>query len=37
VVAHWDMATITRQLAETYRDAVREKRAPLASPRPTVK
>ncbi|MCX6587117.1 MAG: glycosyltransferase [Acidobacteria bacterium] len=37
VVAHWDMATITRQLAETYREAVREKRAPLASPRPTVK
>jgi len=37
VVAHWDMAIITRQLAATYRDAVREKRAPLAGPAPTVK
>jgi hypothetical protein len=37
VVAHWDMATITRQLAETYREAVREKRATVAGPAPTVK
>ena len=26
VVEHWDMATITARLAESYREAVREKR-----------
>ena len=26
VVEHWDMATITSRLAESYREAVREKR-----------
>jgi len=25
-VEHWDMATITARLAESYREAVREKR-----------
>jgi GT2 family glycosyltransferase len=29
VVNHWDMATITRQLADSYREAVREKRSIL--------
>jgi hypothetical protein len=26
VVAHWDMAAITRQLVEGYRELVKEKR-----------
>ncbi len=29
VVDHWDMATITRKLADSYREAVREKRSIL--------
>jgi glycosyltransferase involved in cell wall biosynthesis len=31
VVANWDMATITARLADSYRDAVREKNATSSS------